>query len=262
LITLYHGTGAQDFQILGQSMSDDEQDEILLNARQILRARGEDIALQFLQEIQFNITDGTNFFNDEFSILFSEVPLAQYERLRKIANNQSIKSAFFRIAEVITEIGPYIRFIAVDLERIKKESWDVFICHATEDKQTVAKPIYEYLDSVGIHCWFDEGEILWGDSIVKKINEGLSKSRFVIVVISTSMLHKNWAIKEMRAALAIEVNKDQNRILPLLVGSKEGIKNIKKDLPILMDKKYLIWPVSTQQIERELRLLLQRDKKV
>ncbi|MBF8275840.1 MAG: hypothetical protein HW390_913 [Candidatus Brocadiaceae bacterium] len=50
---------------------------------------------------------------------------------------------------------------------------DVFICHASEDKASVVEPLYQHLDSVGIRCWCDRGEILWGDSLVGKINEGL-----------------------------------------------------------------------------------------
>ena len=84
---------------------------------------------------------------------------------------------------------------------------DVFICHASEDKTTVVRPLTKALTEQGISCWLDEAEIKWGDSITKKVNEGLSISRFVIVILSQAFLSKNWPERELNAALNIEDRK-------------------------------------------------------
>jgi nitrogen regulatory protein PII-like uncharacterized protein len=259
LITLYHGSGAEDFQVVGDALNESEHESLMLNARHILRARGEDVAVQYLESTPFRLCDGTNHFNDEFQVLVADVPLREYERLRKAATEPKSRRAFRQIAEVFTEIGPYIRFIAVDLKHMSPESWDVFICHAGEDKETVVEPLYRHLDAAGIRCWYDRGEILWGDSIVDRINEGLRSSRFVIIVVSPALLRKSWPSKEMNAALSQEIDSGATKVLPLMVGSEEDVNRMRDQLAIQRDKRYITWSGCPQDIEDELRLLIQRD---
>lgn len=259
MITLYHGSGAGDFEIHGDSLEEQEHESLLLNTRQILCARGADLAVDYLERAPFRVREGTNHFNDEFQVLLAYVPLQEYEEFRNLSEQPQAKSAFRQIAEVISEIGPsYIRFIAVDLKKISPESWDVFICHASEDKADVAEPLFRRLDSVGIRCWYDRGEILWGDSIVGKINEGLKCSRFVIVVVSRALL-KTWPIKEMNAALSQEIDSGTTRVLPLMTGTDEEVQQMTNELPFQRDKKYIRWPGSPQEIERALRALIRRE---
>ena len=78
---------------------------------------------------------------------------------------------------------------------------DVFLCHASEDKDEVVRPLVAALAESDISVWFDEAEIKWGDSITQAVNWGLSISQYVIVVLSKSMLVKNWPQRELYAAL-------------------------------------------------------------
>lgn len=259
MITLYRGTGSGSFEHLGEVLEEDALEVLLLNARQMLRARGETRAVEYLERAPFRVYEGTNDFNDDFSVLVAHVPLQEYEAFRSLGTTPEGKKAFKAIAEAITEIGPYIRFIAVGLQHASPEHWDVFICHASEDKATVAEPLYQHLDSVGIRCWYDRGEILWGDSIVGKINEGLKSSRFVIIVLSTALLKKNWPTKEMNAALSFEVESGATRVLPLIVGSDGDIENIRSALALQRDKRYLRWSGKPNEVEQELRALIRRD---
>ena len=259
MITLYHGTGAKDFEILGDAFDDKKHESLMLNARQMLRSRGENLAVEYLERIPFCVADGTNHFNDKFQVLIANVPLHEYEEFRTLSGQPEVKSAFRQIAEVLTEIGCYIRFIAVQLRHLSPESWDVFICHASEDKANVVEPLYKHLDSVGIRCWYDRGEILWGDSIVSKINEGLKCSQFVIIVVSPNLLQKSWATKEMNAALSQEIDSGRTRVLPLMVGSDEEIQKMTKDLAIQSDKRYIRWSGNPEEIEKEIRALIRRE---
>ncbi len=259
MITLYQGSGAGDFEIHEDAFEEQEHESLMLNARQILRARGEDLAVEYLERAPFRICEGTNHFNDEFQILFAHVPLQEYESFRILTSQAQAQRAFRQIATVLTEIGPYIRFVVVDLKHVSPERWDVFICHASEEKVSVAEPLYKHLDSVGIRCWYDRGEILWGDSIVGKLNEGLRCSRFVIVVVSPSLLRKTWATKEMNAALSQEIDSGMTRVLPLMVGSSEEILKMVNELAIQRDKRYVKWSGNPKEIEEELRALIRRD---
>lgn len=259
MITLHHGSGAWDFEILGDVLGEQKHQALLLNARQMLRARGEDTAAEYLERVPFRIAAGTNNFNDEFHLLVAWVPLTEYERFRNVASQPEVKQAYRQIAKVLTEIGPYIRFIAVGLKQLSPESWDVFICHASDDKADVVEPLYRHLQSAGIRCWHDRGEILWGDSVVGKINEGLRSSRFVIVVASPALLRKTWATREMNAALSQEIDSGTTRVLPLMVGSDQEVRRMKAQLAIQRDKRYLRWSGRPQEIEGELRALIRRE---
>jgi hypothetical protein len=97
------------------------------------------------------------------------------------------------------------------------------------------------LKNASITYWYDEAEIKWGDSITQKVNEGLSVSRFVIVVLSKSFISKNWPQREMNSALNIEATSGEVRVLPLLAGTQKVREEIIECYPILNDKKYLIW---------------------
>ncbi len=91
---------------------------------------------------------------------------------------------------------------------------DVFISHASEDKEAVARPIAEELRARGFAVWYDEYEIKVGDSIPKKIDEGLG-SRFGVVVLSPSFFAKNWPKKELEALLQREADEGAKIILPV-----------------------------------------------
>jgi hypothetical protein len=71
-------------------------------------------------------------------------------------------------------------------------NYDFFLSHASEDKEDIARPLYKALIAAGVTVWFDEAVLKLGDRLRQKIEEGLSKCRYGIVVISASFLNKNW----------------------------------------------------------------------
>jgi len=119
---------------------------------------------------------------------------------------------------------------------------DIFICHASEDKQQVVEPLVKAFDQANISYWYDKAEIKWGDSITKKVNEGLSISRFVIVVLSSAFLDKNWPQRELLSVLNIEASSGEVKILPLIIGNNiKERETIIQQFPLLNDKAYLVW---------------------
>ena len=74
---------------------------------------------------------------------------------------------------------------------------DTFICHASEDKEAIARPIHKALTEVGLYAWLDESEIRLGQSIRQKIDEGLANCRSATVILSRPFLAKNWTQYEM-----------------------------------------------------------------
>ncbi len=68
---------------------------------------------------------------------------------------------------------------------------DVFICHASEDKDAIARPLAEALVERGHAVWFDEFELEIGDGLRREIDRGLAISRFGVVILSPSFFEKN-----------------------------------------------------------------------
>ncbi|MCK9385933.1 MAG: DUF1883 domain-containing protein [Nevskia sp.] len=75
--------------------------------------------------------------------------------------------------------------------------YDVFISHASEDKEEIVRPLAQALRSEGLRVWYDEFELRIGDSLRRKIDKGLASSRFGLVVLSPSFIAKGWTNYEL-----------------------------------------------------------------
>ncbi|MDP6634124.1 MAG: toll/interleukin-1 receptor domain-containing protein [Phycisphaerae bacterium] len=139
------------------------------------------------------------------------------------------------------------------------EQKDIFLCHASENKDEIVGPIAEALQQAGISFWYDEAEIVWGDSISHKVNEGLRKSRFAIVVLSAAFLSKSWPQRELDAILNIEASKGEVKVLPLIVGSEQERRLILEEYPLLNDKRYLPWDGDLPKIVQALQSRLGQE---
>ncbi len=92
--------------------------------------------------------------------------------------------------------------------------WDVFISHASEDKDAVARPLAAALRERGVTVWLDETELRIGDSLRRKIDEGLANSSFGIVIFSRAFFAKGWPQYELDGLVTRSVSGEQT-ILPI-----------------------------------------------
>lgn len=92
---------------------------------------------------------------------------------------------------------------------------DVFLSHASEDKDDIARPLYDALKAEGISVWFDEAVLKIGDSLSGKIDEGLARCGHGIVIISPNFLAKGWPKKELAGLVAREMAGGKTVILPI-----------------------------------------------
>jgi len=97
---------------------------------------------------------------------------------------------------------------------IKK--YDVFISHATEDKQSFVEPLANALKEVGIKVWYDGFVLEWGDGLRDSIDRGLVNSKYGIVVFSKAYLNKKrkWTKHELDGLFAKEIE-GKKVILPI-----------------------------------------------
>ncbi len=104
--------------------------------------------------------------------------------------------------------------ILIDTRYIMDKNWDVFISHASEDKDTIVRQLAEILEKLKVRIWYDEFSLKVGDSLSKSIDDGLQKSKFGIVVITRNFLEKRWTDYEYRSLLSKEDN-GKKIILPI-----------------------------------------------
>ena len=98
-------------------------------------------------------------------------------------------------------------------EKEEKE-WDVFISHASEDKEDFVRPLTEALQRRGVRVWYDEFELKLGNSLTDSINKGLQKSRYGIIVCSPAFFKKEWANYELKSLLMRQMSSERV-ILPI-----------------------------------------------
>ena len=106
------------------------------------------------------------------------------------------------------------------------ETWDVFISHASEDKEEIATPLYNKLKELGLLVWYDEKEIKYGQGITDKISFGLRNTAYIIMIFSPNFLKKGkkWtkAEESISAFLQTEHNK---KIIPIYHNTTDKILN-------------------------------------
>lgn len=113
------------------------------------------------------------------------------------------------------------------------KEYDVFISHASEDKDAVVRPLATALQNKGIRVWYDEFEMRIGDSLRRKIDQGLANSRFGIVVISSFFVKKGWTNYELDGLMTKAIS-GQQVLLPIWHNiSKQEVINFS---PSLADK--------------------------
>ena len=133
--------------------------------------------------------------------------------------------------------------------------YDVFISHASEDKDTVVRALAAKLDSLQIRVWYDEFSLKVGDSLSASIDHGLRESRYGVVIISQAFLKKQWTDYEYRSLVSRQVN-GEHVILPIWHGvTKEEVLQFS---PFLADIKALNTTTDTpgkilQQLVRVIR---------
>ncbi len=109
---------------------------------------------------------------------------------------------------------------------------DVFISHASEDKVSIVRPLVESLTRNGLTVWFDEYELHLGDRLRLRIEDGLKRSRFGVVIMSHSFFAKRWPQLELDGLSALEV--EGKRILPIWHGLTAD--DVRQYSPILAER--------------------------
>jgi len=111
--------------------------------------------------------------------------------------------------------------------------YDVFISHASEDKETFVRPLAIALNALGVSVWYDEFSLRPGDSISRSIDKGIAGARHGLVVVSRAFIDKPWPEYELRGLVTREIGGEAT-IVPIWHGV--GKEEVTAFSPSLADK--------------------------
>ena len=94
------------------------------------------------------------------------------------------------------------------------KKYDIFISHASEDKDAIVRPLATILERLSVRVWYDEFSLQLGDSLTASIDKGLQESKYGLVVLSKAFLSKRWPEYEYRSLMTREID-GERVILPL-----------------------------------------------
>ncbi|MNF70285.1 TIR domain protein [compost metagenome] len=128
----------------------------------------------------------------------------------------------------------------------------IFLSHTSADKPFV-RELKASLESQGVKdVWLDEAEIMVGDSLTKKIDEGLKKTRYIAVVLSSRSVKSPWVERELEIAINREISTGEVVVLPLLYE--------KCELPTFLSGKLYADFTSAAEFDESVGKLLRRLK--
>ncbi len=105
----------------------------------------------------------------------------------------------------------------VEARALLPELRDVFLCHAWDDREGVAKDLNDLLEGGGVTTWFSEKDVVLGAPLLRAIDKGLAKTRIGIVLVTPALLarlaNEGIADKELSALLRRE------QLIPVVHGT-------------------------------------------
>jgi hypothetical protein len=131
--------------------------------------------------------------------------------------------------------------------RSKMEQPLAFISHDSRDKDSLVRELAQELSKLRCPVWYDEYSLSVGDSLRKKIEEGLKSTRKCILVISPSFLsNEGWGQAEFDSVFTREILEKKNVILP--VWHNVSVQEVYNYSPRLADKVGLSSTLGAKEI--------------
>lgn len=171
----------------------------------------------------------------------------QSEQNKMQQTNQRIQESYrLRINELERQIAQSVVAETHLNNNSASEEYDVFVSHATEDKESFVDEFVCELKKLGLKVWYDTDVLLWGDPMREKIDKGLSKSRYGVVVLSPNYIaeHKYWTKAELNGLFQVETVNGKT-ILPIWHNLTK--KQVLEYSPIIADRKAISTAIMTPE---------------
>lgn len=130
--------------------------------------------------------------------------------------------------------------------------YDIFLCHNHADK-TWVRQLAERIESEEYYgrqlkVFFDEWDIKPGDNIVLRLDDAISKSRYVGVVLSREMLEAEWPNMEWTMAVYSDPSGRKGKVIPIWRGGCE--------IPAALKIRSVLYCRNDVEVEKSYRKLI------
>jgi hypothetical protein len=106
-------------------------------------------------------------------------------------------------------------------DRSARHVYDVFLAYSREDSSELARQLTTALRELHVNVWLDQDQIRIGDNLFEKIDEGMDRSRYGLVILSPHFFDSTWSNRELEALVKRESGGSPS-ILPVWNGISEG----------------------------------------
>lgn len=180
------------------------------------------------------------------------------DRERKATLAEMSASLTRREAQFHPQPTPGVGLADVPLD----DATDVFISHASEDKDEIARPLAEALQARGVSIWFDELSISWGQPIHRAIERGIANTAFGLVIVSPSFMEKQWTQAELDALYGRQMGRPGGHGLILPLWHRVTADDVQRRLPMIAALKALNTGVSNiEEIADQVARLVHATRK-
>jgi hypothetical protein len=160
------------------------------------------------------------------------------------------------LAEITASDGKFRTEYYIKTESLPKKekhpkNLSVFISYSVKDKEQ-ADYIAHYLIRNNVDVWYDKLTISVGDSIISKIEEGITKSDYLLFLMSENSLKSKWAQREIQMSLAKSISEKTN-IIPVLIGDVDP-----NQMPIYLKDRH--WLDLRNEVDENLNKLIKQIK--
>lgn len=209
-------------------------------------------------EIAKKISDKRQKRNDVYKKLQKEQQAEQ--RKQDEAMKKLQQSYEKRINELSNQVPEEFKKNSMNASNDSQEDYDVFVSHAWEDKENFVDEFVQALREYQINVWYDTTQMKWGDSMRAKIDDGLKKSKFGVVVLSPDYIKegKYWTKTELDGLFQVE---SINGKMLLPVWHNLTKKEVMSYSPIVASKLAMTTAnMTAQEMAYELKNLLPQEK--
>ena len=113
---------------------------------------------------------------------------------------------------------------------VHKRDYDIFLSHASEDKELV-----DYLDNwlsefAGFQVWYSPRELSGGSLLATDLQKAISRCRGIVLVVTENSIKKGWVLSEYNAAMDEKNNNPDFRVVALRIKNGERFPiRVRKD---------------------------------
>lgn len=118
---------------------------------------------------------------------------------------------------------------------------NVFISFSGASREEYAIKFLKFFNKYGLHCWYDQHELLLGDTLKEKIiHHGIDIAEYCVLIINESYLNRSWPCEEGIMLYNKLKGRKNNVVFPILLDiSKEDVKKSKMNFILSIKYQFL-----------------------